>query len=118
VAPVLPGTTDDIAQLDTLFAAAKRAGARFIHAGPLRLYPAIRDRFCRSWENTFRTWCEVQPSVCGTWIRAARLLEGAVPSHREAPQETRVQNQSAMFDRYRPAKLPVQGELELRGSLP
>ena len=45
IAPVLPGITDDVAQLDTLFAAAKRAGARFIHAGPLRLYPAIRDRF-------------------------------------------------------------------------
>src|SRR6266480_5409189 len=45
VAPVLPGITDGMALLDALFAAAKRAGARFIHAGPLRLYPAIRDRF-------------------------------------------------------------------------
>src|SRR5258708_34721775 len=45
IAPVLPGITDDLPHLDILFAAAKRAGARFIHAGPLRLYPAIRDRF-------------------------------------------------------------------------
>lgn len=45
VAPVLPGVTDGLASLRALFAAARDAGARFIHGGPLRLYPAIRDRF-------------------------------------------------------------------------
>ena len=45
VAPVLPGITDDLAHLSALFAAARAAGARFIHASPLRLYPGIRDRF-------------------------------------------------------------------------
>ena len=45
VAPVLPGITDDIPHLDALFRAAREAGARFIHASPLRLYPGIRDRF-------------------------------------------------------------------------
>ncbi len=45
VAPVLPGITDDLPRLDALFAAARDAGARFVHASPLRLYPAIRDRF-------------------------------------------------------------------------
>src|SRR5690242_8915053 len=45
VAPVLPGITDDIPHLEALFAAAREAGARFIHASPLRMYPGIRDRF-------------------------------------------------------------------------
>src|SRR5439155_885005 len=45
VAPVLPGITDDVPHLEALFQAAREAGARFIHAGPLRLYPAVRDRF-------------------------------------------------------------------------
>ena len=45
VAPVLPGITDDLPHLDALFAAARAAGARFVHASPLRLYPAIRERF-------------------------------------------------------------------------
>ena len=45
VAPVLPGITDDVAHLEALFQAAREAGARFVHAGALRLYPAVRDRF-------------------------------------------------------------------------
>jgi DNA repair photolyase len=45
IAPVLPGITDDRPRLDALFAAARAAGARFVHASPLRLYPAIRERF-------------------------------------------------------------------------
>src|SRR5438128_162006 len=44
VAPVLPGITDDIPHLEALFQAARDAGAKFVHAGPLRLYPAVRDR--------------------------------------------------------------------------
>jgi len=45
VAPVLPGITDDLPHLEALFAAAREAGARFIHASPLRMYPGIKDRF-------------------------------------------------------------------------
>ena len=45
VAPVLPGITDDRRHLEALFQAAREAGARFVYAGPLRLYPGIRDRF-------------------------------------------------------------------------
>lgn len=45
VAPVLPGITDDVVRLEALFRAARAAGARFVHAGPLRLYDHIRDRF-------------------------------------------------------------------------
>src|SRR3989441_800577 len=45
VAPVLPGITDGLAHLEALFGAAREAGARFVHAGPLRLYDAARERF-------------------------------------------------------------------------
>ena len=45
VAPVLPGITDSVERLDALFQAARRVGARFLSASPLRLYPGIRDRF-------------------------------------------------------------------------
>ena len=39
------GITDDVPHLEALFSAAREAGARFIHASPLRMYPGIRDRF-------------------------------------------------------------------------
>ena len=45
VAPVLPGISDDVPRLDALFRSARAAGARFLTASPLRLYPGIRDRF-------------------------------------------------------------------------
>jgi DNA repair photolyase len=45
VAPVLPGVNDSTESLDQLIAAGKKAGARFAHPAPLRLYPSIRDHF-------------------------------------------------------------------------
>ncbi len=45
VAPVLPGITDGAAELDALFRAGRAAGARYVHASPLRLYAATRERF-------------------------------------------------------------------------
>jgi DNA repair photolyase len=53
VAPVLPGITDDSPHLEALFRAAREAGARFVHAGPLRLYAAVRDRFLPVLETHF-----------------------------------------------------------------
>lgn len=45
VAPILPGITDSVDQLEQLFAAAKQHGARFVFPSPLRLYPDARRRF-------------------------------------------------------------------------
>jgi DNA repair photolyase len=45
IAPVLPGITDGLAPLRALMRAAKDAGAQFVHAAPLRLYPAVRPVF-------------------------------------------------------------------------
>src|SRR6266516_4001793 len=53
VAPVLPGISDDVPHLEALFGAAREAGARFVHAGPLRLYAAVRDRFLPVLEEHF-----------------------------------------------------------------
>ena len=118
VAPVLPGITDAVAQLDALFAAAKHAGARFVHAGPLRLYPAIRDRFLPVLGEHF-------PELVPKYQRAY-AGHGYAPRDYAKALSRRVErlrrkhgfrNESAMYDRYR-SQMPVQGELELRGSLP
>jgi len=45
IAPVLPGVTDGAAALRALMRAARDAGASFVHAAPLRLYPAVRPIF-------------------------------------------------------------------------
>ncbi len=45
MAPVVPGVSDDVPRLTALVQAAKDAGARFIHAHPLRLYANVRRRF-------------------------------------------------------------------------
>jgi DNA repair photolyase len=43
--PILPGITDGVPQLLAVMRAAKAAGAAFVHACPLRLYPAVRSTF-------------------------------------------------------------------------
>ncbi len=45
LAPVLPGISDGVPQLLALMRAAKAAGAAFVNADPLRLYPAVRATF-------------------------------------------------------------------------
>jgi DNA repair photolyase len=119
VAPVLPGITDDVAHLDTLFAAARAAGARFIHAGALRLYPAVRDRFLPLLGEHF-------PDLVPRYERAYARQQDAPRDYARAlsrrverlRRKHGFKNQSGMIDRYRAGKMPVQGELELRGSLP
>ena len=119
VAPVLPGITDDLPHLDALFAAAKDAGALFVHAGALRLYAAVRDRFYMVLQEHF-------PELVARYTRAYARQAGAPKEYAKAlsrrVEELRkkhgFKNHTGMIDRYRPAKMPVQGELELRGSLP
>ncbi|MEX2156627.1 MAG: radical SAM protein [Gemmatimonadales bacterium] len=118
VAPVLPGITDDVAHLDALFAAARKAGAQFIHAGPLRLYAAVRDRFIPLLAEHF-------PDLVPRYERAYARRAGAPRDYARALSR-RVQRlqrkhgftkNCGMIDRYRPSRIPTQGELELRGSL-
>jgi DNA repair photolyase len=119
VAPVLPGITDDLAHLDELFAAAKLAGARFIHAGALRLYPAVRDRFMQVLAEHF-------PELIARYEKAYARQQGAPREYANAlarrvkklQQKHRFTKNEGMIDRYKRSRVPSQGELELRGSLP
>ena len=116
VAPVLPGITDDLPHLEALFGAAREAGARFLHAGPLRLYPAIRDRFLPLLEQHF-------PDLAARY-RAAYTGSGSAPRAYARALSRRIKRLQArygfavndgMVDRYR-SRLPVmQEELPLSG---
>src|SRR5256712_875945 len=78
VAPVLPGVTDDLPHLEALFQAAREAGARFVHTGPLRLYPAVRDRFLPMLEERF-------PHLVARYRRAYEGRSGAPRDYARAP---------------------------------
>ncbi|MDP3910336.1 MAG: radical SAM protein [Gemmatimonadales bacterium] len=118
MAPVLPGITDGREHMDALFAAARAAGARFVHAGALRLYAAVRDRFIPLLAEHF-------PDLVPRYERAYARQAGAPRDYARALSR-RVQalqrkhgftRNRGMIDRYRPGRVPTQGELELRGSL-
>jgi DNA repair photolyase len=53
VAPILPGISDDRPGLADLFAAAKDAGAYYVHGHPLRLDPVLAPRFIALVEEKF-----------------------------------------------------------------
>ena len=116
VAPVLPGITDDLPRLEALFSAAREAGARFLHAGPLRLYPAIRERFLPLLDKHF-------PALAARY-RAAYAGSGSAPRTYARALSRRIRRLQARFgfavndgmvDRYR-SRLPVmQEELPLGG---
>ncbi|HYL55982.1 MAG TPA: radical SAM protein [Gemmatimonadales bacterium] len=114
VAPVLPGISDDVPRLEALFRAARDAGAQFVHAGPLRLYPAVRDRFLPMLVEGF-------PDLVARYRRAYDGRSGAPRAYARA-LATRVKKlqarfgfpvNSGMVDRYRPRHAPVQASLDL-----
>ena len=114
VAPVLPGISDDMPRLEALFRAARDAGAKFVHAGPLRLYPAVRDRFLPMLVEGF-------PDLVARYRRAYDGRSGAPRAYARA-LATRVKKlqarfgfpvNSGMVDRYRPRHASVQGSLDL-----
>jgi DNA repair photolyase len=115
VAPVLPGITDDVPHLEELFRSAREAGARFLHAGPLRLYPAIRDRFLPLLDEHF-------PQLAARY-RAAYAGRSSAPRAYSQALTRRIRRLQARFgfpvndgmvDRYK-SRLPVmQEELALR----
>src|SRR5438876_11021415 len=115
VAPVLPGITDDRPHLEALFRAAREAGARFVHAGPLRLYAAVRDRFLPVLETHF-------PGLADRYRRAYGGGRSNAPRDYARALAARVKRLQArcgfpvndgMRDRYRPRRPRGQGELGL-----
>ncbi len=114
VAPVLPGITDDAPHLEALFQAAREAGARFVHAGPLRLYPAVRDRFLPVLEAHFP---HLAPRYRRAYARAshaprdyARALAARI---RRLQRRFGFPVNQGMVDRYRPRRPAPQAELDL-----
>jgi DNA repair photolyase len=114
MAPVLPGITDDLPHLEALFRAAREAGARFVHAGPLRLYPAVRDRFLPVLDEHF-------PHLASRYRRAYARTSGA-PRDYAAALTRRVRRLQRKFgfpvndgmrDRYERRLAPAQGRLGL-----
>jgi DNA repair photolyase len=114
VAPVLPGITDDVPHLEALFQAAREAGARFVHAGPLRLYPAVRDCFLPMLDERF-------PHLAARYRRAYQGRSG-VPRAYARALATRIKRLQARFgfpvndgmaDRYGRRRAPAQRELGL-----
>ncbi len=114
VAPVLPGITDDLPHLEALFQAAREAGARFVHAGPLRLYSAVRDRFLPMLEAQF-------PHLVARYRRAYEGRSGAPRDYARA-LAARIKKLQARFgfpvnegmaDRYGRRLAPAQQELGL-----
>jgi DNA repair photolyase len=114
VAPVLPGLTDDVPGLRALFGAARHAGARFVCAGPLRLYPAVRDRFLPVLGERF-------PALVERYRAAYARAASAPPAYARALQRRirRLQAEygfsmnSGMVDRYKTAIPVTQAELNL-----
>jgi len=113
VAPVLPGISDDVERLESLFRAALAAGARYVSASPLRLYPGIRDRFLPVLEEHF-------PHLAERY-RRAYAGRGAAPRKYAQALVRRVRKLQAKYgfeareiqDRYR-KRMPVpQQELAL-----
>ena len=109
VAPVLPGVTDDRRHLEALFQAAREAGARFVYASPLRLYPAIRDRFLPVLER-------FSPTLAARY-RLAYVKQGAAPRDYARALTRRIQSLQRKFgfpinrgmqDRYEKRLPPVQ----------
>jgi len=52
-APVLPGITDSVFEIEALMVAAKEAHASFVHPSVLRMYPSVRDEFLPVIEQHF-----------------------------------------------------------------
>jgi DNA repair photolyase len=118
VAPVLPGITDGLAHLDRLFAAARSAGARFVHAGALRLYAPIRDRFMPILAEHFPELVQrYEQAYKGKGYAPREYANALARRVRTLHKKHGFIENNGMIDRYRVKRIPSQGVLELRGSL-
>jgi len=114
VAPVLPGITDDVPHLEALFQAAREAGARFVHAGPLRLYAAVRDRFLPVLDAHFPHLSERYRRAYARASGAPRLYTAALGRRvRRLQRRFGFPENEGMRDRYTRRLPPAQGTLGL-----
>lgn len=116
IAPVLPGLTDDLPRLRALFRAARDAGARFVCAAPLRLYPAVRDRFLPVLDERFPALAPRYRTVYGGAMSPPRAYGRALQRRiRRLQVEFGFPVNRGMVDRYRSGVPGGQRELELNG---
>ncbi len=115
VAPVLPGISDDVDRLDALFAAAKAAGARYVTASPLRLYPAIRDRFLPILDEHFPHLAERYRRAYAGRGAAPRAYAQALTRRVTTLQEKYGFEKRDIRARYRKHQQAPQWELDLGG---
>jgi len=114
VAPVLPGITDDVPHLEALFRAAQEAGARFVHAGPLRLYPAVRDCFLPVLAEHFPELAERYRRAYARRSSAPREYAAALTRRiKRLQRKFGFPANDGMADRYQRRLPPKQGELQL-----
>lgn len=114
VAPVLPGITDDVPHLEALFQAAREAGAKFVHAGPLRLYPAVRERFLPVLAEHFPALAPRYHDAYARRSDVPRDYAHALAARIKALQARfGFPVKSGMVDRYRPRQPPLQPTLPL-----
>ena len=114
VAPILPGITDDRPHLEAIFKAGRDANARFVHAGPLRLYAGVRDRFLPVIEAEFPHLVERYARAYARYSSAPREYANAL---RRRIQRLQVKFglpvNKGMQDRYQSRRPAPQAELAL-----
>ena len=93
IAPILPGLSDDPAQLEAVVRAAREAGARTIWASVVHLRPGVREHFlealARDWpeevaryEALFASRAYLGVATTGPILEPVRRVSAAVPSPR------------------------------------
>jgi DNA repair photolyase len=96
IAPILPGLSDDPAQLEAVVRAARAAGARTIWASVVHLRPGVREHFlealARDWpeevaryEALFASHAYLGSATTGPMLEPVRRATAAVPSPRRRP---------------------------------
>lgn len=96
IAPILPGLSDDPAQLEAVVRAARAAGARKIWASVVHLRPGVREHFlealARDWpeevaryEALFASRAYLGAATTGPILEPVRRATAAVPSPRRRP---------------------------------
>ena len=109
IAPVSPGVSDGVPNLEALLRAAKDSGARFAHAAPLRMYGGVKRRFMPvvakefpellpKYERAFDRNGIVSPAYSGALKRRVSMLrrKAGLPSGRvDASTHGRMEAQEA-----------------------
>jgi DNA repair photolyase len=107
IAPILPGLSDDPAQLEAVVRAARAAGARAIWASVVHLRPGVREHFlealARDWpeevaryEALFASRAYLGAATTGPMLEPVRRATAAVPSPRRRPPRISAPRQLAL----------------------